>query len=62
MLSDITGLVHIGVMRTMTVVKTVVPRRKSTGVEWYNEGPVGLFPHLNHATDRFVEWTHRYLS
>ena len=31
MLSGITGLVLIGVMRTMTVVGTVVPRNKSTG-------------------------------
>ena len=44
MSSGITGLVLIGVIRTMTVVRTVVPRRKSTGVELYNEGPVGLFP------------------
>ena len=44
MLSGITGLVLIGVIRTMTMLRTVVPRKKSTDVEWYNEVPVGLFP------------------
>ena len=45
--SGITGLVLIGVRRTMIVVRTVVSWRKSTGVEWYNEGPVcGVYPSL----------------
>ena len=62
MSSGITGLVLIGVMRTMTVVRTVVPRSKSTGVLWYNDIPWSYFPHLDLTKDRFVEWTHRYVA
>ena len=39
MSSGMTGLVLIDVMRTMTVVRTIVPRSKSTGVLWYNDIP-----------------------